>query len=102
MSMRETIAAVLEYAGVAVVVFSGVGAVIARPTYMRLHFLTPMTSLATPLIAAALIVANGWGLTSGTVALIAVLLMLTGPALEAATARMTAQRHDEAKTESPR
>ncbi|MFI1538703.1 monovalent cation/H(+) antiporter subunit G [Streptomyces anandii] len=85
-------ALVCETAGVAVVVASALAALAMRRAYNRLHFLTPATSLGAPLIAAALVLENGWGLTAGLDILIVLLLALSAPALEAATARVLAQR----------
>lgn len=79
-------------AGVLVVVVSCAGMLVVRGIFARLHFISPVTSFGGPLIAASLVVRNGWGLTSGAVLLIAGLLGLTGPALAAATARLAAQR----------
>lgn len=58
----------------------------------RLHLLAPVSSLGVPLVAAALVLANGWSLTSGQIVVIAVLAVLTGPALGMATARAGKQR----------
>lgn len=88
-------------AGVLIVVGSCLGALTVRGVFARLHFISPVTSLGGPLIGAALVIRNGWGLTAGADLLIVGLLALTGPALAAATARLAAQRQGFTKEESP-
>lgn len=73
--------------GCLVVVTSAVAALLVRGTVRKLHHLTAVTSAGAPLVGAALVLANGWGLTSGMVVLITVLLAGTGPVLGAAIAR---------------
>lgn len=89
------------YAGVAVVVLTAVASLRARRPEDRLHFLTPSTSLGTPLVGLGLILQNGWCLTSAQIALICVLLMITGPVLASATVRLAAQREGSVSRESP-
>ncbi|RSM91622.1 hypothetical protein DMH04_01175 [Kibdelosporangium aridum] len=81
----------LVFLGTLVTVLSVLSALRLRPAVARLHTLTPITSLGSPLIGAGVVIANGWSLTSVTVLAIAVLMAVTGPALSAATARLTAQ-----------
>jgi multicomponent Na+:H+ antiporter subunit G len=88
-------------AGLAVVVLAPLSALTMRQLFSRLHFITPMTSLGAPLIAVALGIQNGWGLTTGLILLIVFLLAITGPVLEAATGRLAAQREGLIKRESP-
>lgn len=88
-------------AGLAVVVLAALGALVLRRVYPRLHFLTPMTSVGTPLIAIALGIQNGWGLTTGEILLIAGLLALTGPVLADATGRLAAQQDGLIQQDSP-
>ena len=89
-------------AGTALVVLSSVRAVLARGVYNRLHFLSPVTSLAGPLIGLALAVNSGWNLETALILVTVVLLAVTGPLLEAATGRLAAQRDDLVAKESPR
>jgi multicomponent Na+:H+ antiporter subunit G len=91
----------LMAAGLLVVVASCIGAVIASGVLARLHFLSPVTSLAGPLIGVALVLSNGWGLTAGADLLSVGLLALTGPALAAATGRLAAQQQGLVRKESP-
>jgi multisubunit Na+/H+ antiporter MnhG subunit len=93
------IAEILVFAGCLVVVFACTGAVLARSLYVRLHYLTPVTSLAGPLIGLGLAVDAGWGLTAGLEALIVALLAATGPILESATGRVVAQREGRVSNE---
>ena len=60
----------------------------------RLHLLSPVSSLGVPLVAAALVLANGWSLTSGQIVVIAVLAVITGPTIGMATARAGKQRSE--------
>jgi multicomponent Na+:H+ antiporter subunit G len=86
------IAGIFVFAGCLVLVFACTGAVLARSLYVRLHYLTPVTSLAGPLIGLGLAIDAGWSLTAGLDVLIVGLLAATGPILESATARVAAQR----------
>jgi multicomponent Na+:H+ antiporter subunit G len=88
-------------AGLAVVVLAALGSLTLRRLYPRLHFLTPMTSVGAPLIAIALGIQNGWGLTTGQILLIAGLLAGTGPVLADATGRLAAQRDGLIQEEPP-
>lgn len=65
--------------------------------YDRLHLLAPVTSLAGPLIGAALVLKNGWALASGQIILIVVLLAVSGPAAGVAAARAA---HEQDRTDS--
>jgi multicomponent Na+:H+ antiporter subunit G len=84
------VAATLLAVGVAVAVGSAVGALVARDLRVRLHFLTPVTSLAGPLVGAAVVVDAGMGSTAVQAALLVVLLAITGPVLAVATGRLLA------------
>lgn len=78
--------------GVAVLVLAAIGALaVGADELKRLHFLTPMTSMAGPLICVGLCLDNGWGLTSGETILIVGVLFISGPVLSAATGRLIAQ-----------
>jgi multisubunit Na+/H+ antiporter MnhG subunit len=94
----SAVAAVLVAVGSAIVVASALAAAVPRHPLDRLHYLTPVTSLGAPLIAAGLVVANGWTLTSLTVILTTVLLVVTGPVMVSATGRMTWQRERDRST----
>lgn len=94
-------AAVLAWAGVAVVVVGAVGALLASPVYNRLHFLTGATSLGAPLVGLALAVQNGLGLATAEVLFTVALLAVSGTALEIATGRVAAQRSGLVPEESP-
>lgn len=87
--------AVLLTAGVVVVVGSAVGALIARDLRVRLHFLTPVTSVAGPLIGAAAVVSGG-GLSSAVQSVVVVgLLAVTGPVLTVATGKLVTEQDTE-------
>ena len=91
---------VLLWAGVTIVVAATLSAVRLRGTFVRLHYLAPVTAVGGPLIGLALAVENGWGLTTGMVLLVVghfarmvvALLAASGPVVEVATARVLAQQ----------
>jgi multicomponent Na+:H+ antiporter subunit G len=85
-------AAILVFAGVAVVVVSALAMLRARTLLNRLHLLAPVTTLGAPLIGVGLALATGWNLTSGAILLTVVLLAVTSPVLQSATGRVEAQR----------
>lgn len=91
--MGHDVALALVGLGTAVVVAASVGALIAGSSELvRVHYLTPITSLGAPLVGAGVCVAEGWGLTSGQIIVIVGLLFVTGPVLGAATGRVIAQQ----------
>lgn len=87
-------------AGTAVVAAAGLGALCARHAYHRLHFVTVMTSLGGPLIAAGLCLQHGSGLTRAAIVLPVAVLLLTGPVLTSAVGRLLAQREGRTSPES--
>lgn len=95
------VAAVLVGLGVLVVVVAAWGALLPATTRGRLHFLTPVTSLGAPLTGIGLAVGTGWHLSTATILLIVAVLALTGPALGAATGRMSAERDRVVPAEPP-
>lgn len=88
-------------AGLFVVVVAAVGAVVTLRVYDRLHLVSPVTSLGAPLIGLALMIHNGWSLASGEIFVVVALLVATGPALAAATGRLTGQREGFVARQSP-
>lgn len=89
--MRHDIALALVVAGTVICVAACIGGLATSVAYDRVHFLAPMTSLGTPLLAVGLALQDGVNLTSGEILFIAALLALVGPALTAATGRLVAQ-----------
>jgi multicomponent Na+:H+ antiporter subunit G len=88
--------------GVAVVIASVVGAlVVGADSFNRLHFVTPITSVAGPLIAVGLCIQTGWGITAGTIILVVGLLFVAGPVTAAATGRLMAQAREEVDSQAP-
>jgi multisubunit Na+/H+ antiporter MnhG subunit len=90
MGGREIAVVVLLAAAGLVVLLSAVGFLAARDTIPRLHFITPVTSVAAPLTGAAYVVQLGPGLASGLAVLLIALLVVSGPALGASIARVRA------------
>lgn len=84
-----------------VVALAACGALILPAPLAKVHYLTAVTSVATPLFAAALVVQLGWGLSAGVVVVTAGLLMLSGAVLTAATGRLIGQREQLVHQESP-
>ena len=100
--MGHDIALALVILGTAVVVAACLSAVAMRSSvFDRMHFLTPITSLGSPLVAIGLCVETGWGLTAASYLLVAGLLFLTGPFLEAAIGRLLGQVEGRVPESSP-
>jgi multisubunit Na+/H+ antiporter MnhG subunit len=92
MTAGQVVTGVLLTAGVLVAVASAVGALLMRDALDRLHFLSPVTSLAAPLVWGAMAVENGWNAATAGTLLTVFLLALSGPVLGSATGRLVAQR----------
>ena len=90
MSMQQLAVCVLLGLAALVVALSGLGILGARDSIPRLHFVTPVTSIAAPLTGVAYAVDQGWGISAGLVLLIVALVALTGPPLGAAIGRAAA------------
>jgi hypothetical protein len=100
--MDHEIALSLVGLGVAVVIASVIGAlVMGTDSFNRLHFVTPITSVAGPLVAAGLCIQTGWGITAGTIILVVGLLFVAGPLTAAATGRLIAQTDAKVDSEAP-
>lgn len=93
---------VLVGLGTLVAVLACLAAVRTRSVYRRLHYMTILTSAATPLIGIGAIVADGPGLAGASVLLVVLALVGTGPVLSAATGRLNAQRDRVVERETPR
>lgn len=96
------LALVFVVAGTVVAVAAALRAIVAgRDHYLRLHYVSPVTSLAGPLIGIGLSIENGWGLTTGEILLIVALLFVSGPIEASATGRLFAQSDGTVQSESP-
>jgi multisubunit Na+/H+ antiporter MnhG subunit len=84
--MRDTIAIVLLFAGVAVQLLAVAGVALLPSALDRLHYLAAST-LAALLIGAAVVVEDSFSLIGSRAILIAAFALFTGPALAHATAR---------------
>jgi multicomponent Na+:H+ antiporter subunit G len=91
MTARHVLALVLFFAGVGVVALTCAAALFVGNVQTRLHFLTPVTSVAAPLILLGLSVDSGLSLSTASFLLILVVLMLSGPVLSAAIGRLAGQ-----------
>ncbi|PKV96360.1 multicomponent Na+:H+ antiporter subunit G [Amycolatopsis echigonensis] len=97
-----TVAAqILVFAGVFVILASSAGLVRAKDLLTRLHLLSPATTLGAPLIGVGLVLVNGVQLGSGAILATVVLLAVTGPILQSATARLEARHRGEADEDLP-
>jgi multicomponent Na+:H+ antiporter subunit G len=85
---KQLLVEVLASLATFIIVLSAAGALIVRTPMARLHFLSPVTSLAGPLLGIALVLQQGWGIASGLVVLTIGLLAVSSPVLESATARL--------------
>lgn len=93
--MRHAVGLALTAIGCAVIVLAAVGAArMPGDVFNRLHFLAPVTSVGTPLVAIGLSIDNGQGFTIAEVLFIATLVFVSGPVLESATGRVAAQNRD--------
>jgi multicomponent Na+:H+ antiporter subunit G len=100
--MTHDVALTFVGLGVAVAIVSVVGAlVVGSDSYTRLHFVTPITSVAGPLVAIGLCIQSGWGITAGTIILIVGLLFVAGPVTTAATGRLMAQADHKVDSQAP-
>ncbi|MEV4754238.1 monovalent cation/H(+) antiporter subunit G [Micromonospora sp. NPDC049559] len=79
-------------AGVLVCVASALGAVACRDLLDRLHFVTPVTSLGTPLVGLGLAVDLGRHLAAALVVLTVAVAALAGPVLNAAIGQAVAEQ----------
>jgi multicomponent Na+:H+ antiporter subunit G len=84
---RHAVALVLLWTGVVVAAGSGMGLLVLRSREARLHLLTPVTSLAAPLLGLGVAVELGWGRNAVKVVFIVGLLAVAGGVLTSATAR---------------
>jgi multisubunit Na+/H+ antiporter MnhG subunit len=84
--MRDTIAIVLLFAGVAVQLLVIAGGTLMASALDRVHYLSA-SSLAARLIGAAVVVQDSFSLIGSRAILIAAFVLFTGPALAHATAR---------------
>ena len=85
---KQVVIDVLASLATLIIVLSAAGALVVRVPLARLHFLSPVTSLAGPLLGVALVLQQGWGIASGLVLLTVGLLAASSPVLESATARL--------------
>lgn len=87
MSVREIAAAVLLGTGVFIELLCGVGVLMMRNPFDRLHYLAPATSVGPLAIAAAVLVAASDTQAKIKSVLVAIVLLTTGPILTYAIAR---------------
>lgn len=100
--MRHDIALGLVVLGTAVTVLAGVGALaVRRDVLLRLHFVTPITSLAAPLVGIGVCIDSGQPWVIAEVMVIVLMLFLAGPVLGPATARAAGQRRGLLTEEQP-
>lgn len=85
---KQIVIDALASLGTLIIVLAASGALIVRTPLARLHFLSPVTSLAGPVLCVALVLQQGWGIASGLVVLTVGLLAASSPVLESATARL--------------
>ncbi|HEX3546095.1 MAG TPA: monovalent cation/H(+) antiporter subunit G [Mycobacterium sp.] len=91
---------ILVGAGCTAVVLSMLAALLSSTVYDRLHLLTIVTTVATPLVGVGSAIGQGWSAADGMVLAIVVIVAVTGPVVGAATARATGAR-EHLMTEEP-
>ncbi|MCE3553273.1 monovalent cation/H(+) antiporter subunit G [Pseudonocardia sp. RS11V-5] len=101
MTAAQVVSAVATGAGVLVVVLAALRALVTRDVLVRLHLITPVTSVGGPLIGLGLAIPNGWTAPTAQILVTVFLLALTGPVLGSATGRLVA-RADGAAAEGDR
>lgn len=88
--MTEVVEVVLLSLGTGILLLCALGVALVDEPFRQLHFLAPATTLAVPLISVALMIDQGHNRTSVKIAVIAVLVAVTQPAVTAATMRAVA------------
>jgi multisubunit Na+/H+ antiporter MnhG subunit len=85
---QGTVSGFLVWAGVVIALVSGVRLALARDSALRLHYVSPVTSLAAPLVIVGLVL-HPWSSWHDVakLAVIGVLLAGTGPATVVTAAR---------------
>lgn len=100
--MAHDVALALVGLGTAVTVLAALGALaVGGDRLNRVHFLSPVTSAAAPLVCAGLSVQYGWGLSTGVTLVVGALLFGTGPVLTSAIGRLIAQQEGRIGSEPP-
>ncbi|MBO0840803.1 MAG: monovalent cation/H(+) antiporter subunit G [Sciscionella sp.] len=94
MNAGTVIGEVLALTGVVVAVLASVAALRPRSVYVRLHYLTAVTSLAGPLVGAGAALSDGLTIATANVLLIVLVVAVTGPILSSAVGRLNAQRDE--------
>lgn len=94
--------AVLLAVGLAAVLLSAIGLLLIRDPYRRLHFLAPASTVGAPAVLAAAMLAAPAGRPTAKLVAIALLLLLTAPALTMATARARGQQDGYVEDDDPR
>jgi multicomponent Na+:H+ antiporter subunit G len=94
--VRTTVTIVLLAAGILVIVATAVRALAAGDDLVRVHYLSPATSLGVPLVGLGIAITAGWTWTTATVALVVVLLAVTSAPLSAAIASTIAEQEEDA------
>lgn len=91
MSVGHVVALTLVGLGAAAICLSGLGLLLVRDVYTRLHLLAPASSVGVPLVVVGLAVETGAGRAAVKLLFIGALLALSSPVVTAATARAAAR-----------
>jgi multicomponent Na+:H+ antiporter subunit G len=84
---RDVVAFLLLGLAVLVVAGAGLGVLLMRDAYQKLHFVTPAALVAPVLVTLALLVRSGLNENTGETCLALVFLVIAGPYLSHATMR---------------
>jgi multicomponent Na+:H+ antiporter subunit G len=84
---RDVVVYVLLGLAVLVVAGAGLGILLMRDAYQKLHFVTPAALVAPVLVTLAVLVASGLDENTGETCLALVFLVIAGPYLSHATMR---------------
>lgn len=98
--MRHDVALALVGLATAICVAAALaGLLTGGRLYDRAHLLSPVTSLAAPLLGIGLAIQDGIGLSSGEILLTCALMAVSGPVFTVVTARLVAQNEGRVASE---
>jgi len=85
--IRDLVIGILLGTAALVVLLSSLGLLVMRDLYQRLHYVTPISLISTPLVAAALTVREGWDENTAAAWLTVAFVVVVAPYVSHATIR---------------
>jgi monovalent cation/proton antiporter MnhG/PhaG subunit len=92
--VRQITVDVLLSLAVLVALASAVGLAVMPDVYQKLHYVTPLATVAPVLVGLAVLVQSGWSAVSGQTWVTVVLVVMAGPVVSHATIRAAKIRAD--------